>query len=248
MLRRNARQIDLINKWVPRWSKSLARTFAVTVEATGPYIGDGATYPGRGNDGVGRIFICNHRSSCDIPVMFTLIEAHAISRHDLADWPILGRGARRVGTLFVDRESRRSGADVLRKTDAALDAGEGVMMFPEGTSFIGDEVRPFRPGAFKAAQRAGAQIVPVGIAYDNDAVYYYKEPFLTHLSRLATQRAIRVAAVAGEPMTTVGRDPVELKEEAHATMQQLVNQARRRLGGATSPHCPEATESAATES
>jgi 1-acyl-sn-glycerol-3-phosphate acyltransferase len=180
--------------------------------------------------------------------MFTLVEAHAISRHDLADWPILGRGARRVGTLFVDRESRRSGADVLRKTDAALAAGEGVMMFPEGTSFIGDEVRPLRPGAFKAAQRAGAQIVPVGIAYDNDAVYYYKEPFLTHLSRLASQTAIRVAASAGEPMTTVGRDPVELKEAAHAAIQQLVNQARRQLGGTPAPPRVESAETTSVES
>ena len=37
------------------------------------------------------------------------------------------------------------------------------------TTFSGDEVRPFRPGAFLAAQRTGAEIVPVGIAYEGAA-------------------------------------------------------------------------------
>ena len=46
------------------------------------------------------------------------------------------------------------------------------MLYPEGTTYSGDEVRPFRAGAFLAAQRTGAEIVPVGIAYEGDAASY----------------------------------------------------------------------------
>ena len=70
----------------------------------------------------------NHRSGLDIPILLTIAEAHVISRHDLANWPLLGRTSKRVGTLFVDRESRRSGASVLREVARVLAAGEGVAM------------------------------------------------------------------------------------------------------------------------
>lgn len=230
-MHRRTAQIDLINKWVPRWARFLIRVFSGKVAATGPFVGSGRIYPGRDAQGVGRIFICNHRSSIDIPVMFTLAEAHAISRHDLADWAIIGRGAKRVGTLFVDRQSRRSGANVLKQVNAALASGEGVMMFPEGTSFMGDQVQPFRPGAFKAAKRAGAEIVPVGIAYDTEDVYYYNETFVSHVSRFARVPSVRVAAAVGEPISPEGLDPVQMRETAHRQVQQLVNRARQQLGG-----------------
>src|SRR6478609_5701447 len=100
------------------------------------------------------------------------IEANTVSRADLAGWPVIGLAARRVGTLFVDRSDKRSGAAVINAMITGLESGRGVMVYPEGTTFAGDEVRPFRAGAFLAAQRAGAEIVPVGIAYGGDGASF----------------------------------------------------------------------------
>ena len=160
LLRRRTPRIDIINSWVPRWAGASLWIFGIRVDARGPHIERGRLYPGRGANGVGRIFVMNHRSGVDIPVVLTLVAAHVISRHDLANWPLLGPGARRIGTLFVDRASRRSGAEVLKQVDDALDRGEGVAMFPEGTAFGGDEIREFRHGAFKAAVRAAPRSSP----------------------------------------------------------------------------------------
>jgi 1-acyl-sn-glycerol-3-phosphate acyltransferase len=235
LLRRRRPRIDLINIWVPRWSTALLWIFGIRVDAGGPHVERGKVYPGRGANGVGRIFVMNHRSAVDIPIALSHAAAHAISRHDLAHWPLLGPGSRRIGTLFVNRASRRSGAEVLKQADDALDRGEGVLMFPEGTAFPGDEVHDFRPGAFKAAQRAGAEIVPMGIAYENPDAYYRQESFLDHMKRGASFRCLRVAMEFGEPLVVGELSPVELKEQTHQRVTALVAKARQRLEEKTSP-------------
>jgi 1-acyl-sn-glycerol-3-phosphate acyltransferase len=236
LLRRRTPRITLINKWVPRWSAALCWIFGFKVEAHGPYIGEGKLYPGCDDRGVGRIFVMNHRSGVDIPVTFILVAAHVISRHDLANWPLIGPGARRIGTLFVDRASTRSGADVLRKVADSLEKGEGISMFPEGTAYAGDEVRAFRPGAFKAAQRAGAQVVPLGIAYENPQAYYVSKSFMEHMKRIASFKSLRIVVEAGEPMTYDEDSPVEFKDHVRQRVVELVAAARRRLGGAEQVH------------
>jgi 1-acyl-sn-glycerol-3-phosphate acyltransferase len=217
------RRIDVINWWVPRWSGVLLRIFGIRVEARGPHADQGRLYPGKDERGVGRIFVANHRSGTDIPVAFTLVAAHAISRHDLATWPIIGSGARRIGTLFVDRSNRRSGAAALRQIADALAAGEGVLMFPEGTAHLGDEVRELKPGAFTTAVRSGAQIVPLGIAYADPAAYYTQQSFMEHMKQL------RVAVELGEPLQV--EEALVAKEVVRERLQQLVDLARQRLGG-----------------
>ncbi len=222
-------RIRMINRWVPRWSRLMLKIYGVTVTINGESVETRQPYPTADRAGVGRVFVANHRSAYDIPVLFTAAEAHVISRHDLATWPLLGRSARRVGTLFVDRASRRSGASVLKKVDQALAAGEGVAMFPEGTSHEGDEVREFRPGAFNAARRAGGEIVPIGLAYGDDLAYFRKEPFLSHIQRIAGLSTLRVAVEVGDPLQIGDRSSVEMKEIARKKVQELVNRGRTRL-------------------
>lgn len=234
LLRRKPR-IEIINKWVPRWSRTNLWLFGVYVSLDGENIEPGQIYPGKGKNGVGRVFIANHRSGLDIPILLMSAEAHAISRHDLADWPLIGPGARRVGTLFVDRESRKSGATVLKEIAKALDRGEGVGMFPEGTSYTGDEVREFRAGAFNAARRAGAEIVPIGIAYGSDEAYYYRQAFMEHIQQIGSLPRLDVAVEVGTPICPACYEKLsnlELREQARQQVQELVNKARKRVESA----------------
>jgi 1-acyl-sn-glycerol-3-phosphate acyltransferase len=223
----NRRQV--INRWLPRWAKTGLRILRVQVIPAGKLYKPGDLVPGRDNTGRGRIFIANHRSALDIPILLSLVEARCISRSDLANWPIFGRGARAVGTLFVDRSSRRSGAAVLKEVAHAVENGEGVAMFPEGTSFAGDEVRSFRNGAFNAARRTGVQIVPIGFAYSDEAAYFVKMSFLEHAKHLATAKSMRVAVEIGEPLEIDSLATVDVIKIAHDQVQELVNRARGRL-------------------
>ncbi|HEX6962670.1 MAG TPA: lysophospholipid acyltransferase family protein [Lacipirellula sp.] len=230
LVRRPARRMDVINSWTPRWSAALLRVFGIRVEAHGPFADQQEVHPGRDERGVGRIFLMNHRSGADIPIVLSLAKVHVISRHDVAGWPLIGAGGRRIGTLFVDRRSRRSGATVLTQISQSLEAGEGVAMFPEGTAYPGDEIREFKPGAFKAAVRSGAEIVPMGIAYsDPAACFVVGEPFLAHMKRVASLRRVRVNVEIGKPIRVDGKSAVELQAEVRRQMESLIAKARQRL-------------------
>jgi 1-acyl-sn-glycerol-3-phosphate acyltransferase len=219
----------VLHDWVVSWGRKLLRIFGVRLQAHGFFVAQGNAYPGRGANGVGRVFVMNHRSGMDIPIAFAVTEAHLVSRHDLASWPLLGRGARRLGTLFVDRGSMRSGATVLKAMTRTLRGGCGVTIFPEGTAYAGDEVRPFRPGAFNAALRTGADIVPMGIAYADDAAMFGDESFPTHMRRVSGLPALDVALEIGEPIPSAGRTVPELRDISRARVQALVTRARARL-------------------
>jgi len=226
------KRIDAVNRWVPRWARFNLKVFGVQLETHGKYLDQGQPYPSREEgepDSIGRIFVANHRSGMDIPILFAIAETHVISRHDVAHWPILGRSARRIGTLFVDRTSRRSGALVLREVDKVLKRGEGIAMFPEGTAHVGDEVHEFRPGAFNSARRADAEIVPFGLAYSDETAYFAGQPFLKHMARVACLKSLRVAVEVGEPLKFDESSAVELKERARERVQELVQRARARL-------------------
>jgi 1-acyl-sn-glycerol-3-phosphate acyltransferase len=223
-------QAELVKTWQHRYGQGLLRIFGVEVEPAGPGLAVGARYPGTDAAGRGRIFVMNHRTALDIFISLAFCEATIVSRADLAGWPVIGAAARRVGTLFVDRASRQSGATVVNAMVGALEQGRGVMIFPEGTTYQGDEVRPFHPGAFHAALRTGASIVPLGLAYAREEFAFGDEAFSTHMKRVAAEPTIGAALQAGEPVHGERGESVEhLRDRVHARVQQLVQAARARL-------------------
>jgi lyso-ornithine lipid O-acyltransferase len=135
--------------WVRRWARALLRLFAIEVVLTG------AIPSPRPRGAPGRLLVANHRSAVDIGVLLATFGGTMVSRADLSRWPLVGAAARAVGTVFVDRASARSGAATIRAIARRLEQGQTIAVFPEGTTFEGDEVRPFRAGALTAAIRAG---------------------------------------------------------------------------------------------
>ncbi len=213
---------------VAAWARQLLGIFRVEVRGYGPHLERGESYPGRDARGAGRVFIFNHRSGLDILLSLAFFQGHIVSRADLAGWPLVGLGARRIGTLFVDRASPKSGAAVIGKMVRALESGTGVCIYPEGTAFAGDEVRPLHPGAFRAAQRAGAEIVPVGLCYADPRTVYGDESFLAHLERVGSMDRVIAVIEVGEPFAANGTLE-ELRQQGKDAIQRLVDRARARL-------------------
>jgi len=229
---RRAPAADVIHGWTRRWGRMAARLYGLTVLEAGPFLGEGRVYPGRDGAGRGRVFVMNHRAMMDVFVALGAVTADFVARADIEGWPVVGLAARRVHTLFVDRGSRASGLAVVRSMAAALASGRPVMVFPEGTTFEGDAVRPFRSGAFRAAIAAGAEVVPLGLAYADPGDEYGDETFSAHYRRVAARPRTRAAVVAGDPMPTTGLDPGPLRERVHERVQHLVGEARRLLAEA----------------
>jgi 1-acyl-sn-glycerol-3-phosphate acyltransferase len=176
--------------------------------------------------------VANHRSTIDILLMLHLFGGQLLARGDMATWPAIGVLARRVGTLFVDREDPTSGAAAIKRMRARMRAGMIIGVFPEGTTFPGDEVRPFQAGAFMAIARERGIVLPVGIAYERDDAVYGDEPIGDHLKRIIQAPSTSVAVAVGAPISAMGAGVAGLADRAHDDVQCLVHRARGLIGRA----------------
>ena len=212
--------------WVGRWARALLKLFAIEV------IVDGVVPPPTQGRGRGRLVITNHRSAIDIGVVLSTFGGTMVSRADLAAWPVLGAAARAVGTVFVDRSSAKSGAATIRAIQKHLEEGQTINLFPEGTTFEGDEVRPFHGGAFVSAVRAEAEILPIGIAYPKSSgAAFFEETFVQHLARMSKSGATRMVVAVGTPFIARRSDRAsDITKRAQAEVQTLVERARARCG------------------
>lgn len=201
------------------WVRALLRMFGVKVEQH-----PAAPPPQKAKS---RLVVSNHRTPFDIGIVLSIFGGQVLSRGDLSNWPILGTAARKAGTIFVDRDQSASGAQAIRQIRRAIKDGATITVFPEGTTFEGDEVRPFRMGAFVGVQRLDVEIVPVGIAYEPGAEFL-DETFLEHVKRSARRPTTRVSVCIGDPIRADGRAE-QIGNRVHEAVQALVHEARRRL-------------------
>jgi len=115
----------------------------------------------------GAVYVANHVSYLDIPVLGGLVDATFVAKRDVAGWPLFGFLARLQRTVFVSRDPRRAGDDCSHLI-GRLAEGERLIVFPEGTSSDGRRVLPFRSSIFEAVRRSAAAqafVQPVSIAY-----------------------------------------------------------------------------------
>lgn len=120
------------------------------------------------------LFVCNHTSYLDISVLGSLIPGSFVAKAEVADWPFFGFLAKLQRTVFIDRK-RRTAAHLQREQlGRRLDAGDSLILFPEGTSNDGNRTLPFRSALFGVAERKAAggrsetlplTIQPISLAY-----------------------------------------------------------------------------------
>jgi 1-acyl-sn-glycerol-3-phosphate acyltransferase len=117
---------------------------------------------------VGHLIVSNHVSWLDDLALLIAVRATPVAKAELANWPVLGGLARRLGVIFVERGRLRSVAASVDEIVGRLRRGESVSVHPEGTTTYGVQLERFRPAFFQAAVHAGAAVCPVAIRYRVD--------------------------------------------------------------------------------
>lgn len=112
----------------------------------------------------GTLFVMNHISWADIPVMLSLLDADFVARADLRDWPVIGGLAQRLGPVFVERQRKGGTQGQVEAIRERLTSGRSVILCAEGTTSDGSGILPFRTSLFAAADAALA-VQPVILAY-----------------------------------------------------------------------------------
>ncbi|HEV6964759.1 MULTISPECIES: lysophospholipid acyltransferase family protein [Roseateles] len=110
----------------------------------------------------GHLIVANHVSWLDIAAVHAVLpQARFVSKADVKHWPLVGSLAEGAGTLFIERSSKRDALRVVHQTAAALQAGDCVAVFPEGTTGAGPQLLPFHANLLQAAVSTGAPVLPV---------------------------------------------------------------------------------------
>ena len=143
------------HKCARTWSRLILKTTGVNVRVEGlDRIVAGTTY----------VFVSNHQSIYDIPVIFDSLpfQLRIIAKESLSKFPVLGWHLRRGGHLFVDRKHPdREG--ILKRWRTLVEEGLSLIIFAEGTRSPDGHVARFKAGSFLLAIEAGLPVVPLSV-------------------------------------------------------------------------------------
>ena len=115
------------------------------------------------------MLVCNHISWLDIAILHAAVHCRFISKDDIRGWPVLGTLASGGGTLYISRASRRDALRVVHQMAQALQQGNVLAFFPEGTTGDGSTVLPFHANLLQAAIAADAPVQALGLLFEDAA-------------------------------------------------------------------------------
>ncbi|MAX81614.1 MAG: 1-acyl-sn-glycerol-3-phosphate acyltransferase [Crocinitomicaceae bacterium] len=112
-----------------------------------------------------RIYISNHQSNIDIPVVFKAIPVPLffIAKQELKKMPFLGWAMMAVGMIFIDRFHRDKAFASIRQAGKEIKRGKNVVSFPEGTRSRNGKIQMFKRGTFILAVENDIEVVPVAL-------------------------------------------------------------------------------------
>jgi 1-acyl-sn-glycerol-3-phosphate acyltransferase len=184
------------------------RLFGITVEA-------------EGRDRLDRrtpyVFMCNHLSFLDAPVLVTVIDRSLrfIVKRFVLRIPVFGWGMRLAGFVPIDREGVGEGRKRISRASGLIrEKGYSFLVYPEGERSWDGRLQPFRRGGFFLALEAGVPIVPVTIKGTYE--------LMPRESRRVRKGRVRI--VFHEPVAIAGITP--------ETMPELVERVRAAIASA----------------
>ncbi len=169
------------------WSIGLLRAVGLTLHVTG------TPRPGA------NLIVANHISWLDIlAIHAALPHARFVSKADVLDWPLLGWLIRNAGTLFIERARKRDAVRVIHAVAEALQAGDSVAVFPEGTTGEGPELLPFHANLLQAAVSTETPVQPVVLrfsdasdAFSKSVIYIGDTSLLQSVWRVVSARGLQ---------------------------------------------------------
>ena len=201
------------------WSRFILATTGVRVRVEGlEVLEPGKTY----------IFVSNHQSIYDIPVIFWWLpyQLRIIAKESLGSFPFIGWHLRRTGHLLVDRRNPDR-AGILKRWRGLVVNGLSLIIFPEGTRSADGRVGRFKAGSFMLAIEAGLPVVPLSIVGTR---------FVMRKGRLTVAPG-DVALAIHPPIVTAGRtgqptidDARALAAEVHGIISRRVEAIERARG------------------
>jgi 1-acyl-sn-glycerol-3-phosphate acyltransferase len=177
----------------------------------------------------------SHRSVFDIPFAATVTRRRVrmMAKSELFS-TAFGRWLfEKLGAIEVERATTDRGA--LRSSQAALESGEPLAIFPEGTRRSGPVIEDLFDGVAYLSLKVGVPILPVGIGGTEDILPSGK----------VLPRIHKVVVVVGEPIPAVPIAGVRRRSEVtrvtgvlRERLQECFSEAQRRAGSPPDDRSP----------
>lgn len=173
------------------------------------------------------LLVANHLSYLDILVLASRLPCCVfVAKGEVREWPLLGPICKGFGTIFIDREDRRDIPRVLRRIETAMIEGDGIVLFPEGTSSQGATVGMFRSPLLALPARSASPVHAAAISYQSpEACWWGDAELLPHLLHLCGMPRIEARVrFCGAPVASTDRK--RLAEELRATVRAGLSDQR----------------------
>ncbi len=131
------------------WHRCVCFIFAIKVQVIG-----------KPNKGKQTVYVGNHLSYLDIPVIGSVLKASFIAKKDVSSWPVFGFLSTLQQTAFISRE-RADIRQAKNDLDKMIEEGKSLIIFPEGTSTDGRAVFPFKSSLFSVAMKKESEDIYV---------------------------------------------------------------------------------------
>jgi len=180
----------------------------------------------------GLLVLANHQSYLD-PIICGLAARRRLTymaRKSLFRNPAFRFLIESLGAIPIDQEA--SAVEGMRLALAQVQAGEALLVFPEGERTPDGSILPFKPGVVLLIRRARVPVLPIGIAGAFEA--YPRHHLLpTPAPLFMPECRGRLAAVIGPPIQPKeweGLKPAAILDRLRSTIVQLRRQAEKLRG------------------
>lgn len=209
---------DKRNGLVRRWSRRLLAICNVAVQ-----VEHGSAAPLEQG-----MIVCNHISWLDIFVINALYPCRFVAKSEIRDWPLAGWLVAQAGTVFIARGNKRELRNIFKGLVHALQDGQRVAFFPEGTTAAQGTLLPFHANLFEAAVDGKVQVQPFALSYLDPAGRPH--PSVDFIGDMTFAQSV-VNILDGKPvrarLTILAAMP-----GAGAHRRELAQEARQAIGAA----------------
>jgi 1-acyl-sn-glycerol-3-phosphate acyltransferase len=142
-----------------------------------------------------------------------------VAKSDVRHWPIFGRLATAVNTIFLDRNKPSDIKRVLLEMHECLKERVRICIFPEGTSSNGKSILQFKSNLFQSAIDSHVPTIPLLIQYRLNGVFTDAPAYYADITLIESFRKLFSSPNIVCEMTFL--DPITADHSRQALSEQL---------------------------
>lgn len=174
------------------------------------------------------LIVANHISWLDIICLRSICDAAFVAKSAVRRWPVFGALAARAGTIFIRRGETNAVQLAADEITWRLAQHQSIVIFPEGTTTNGADVRRFFPRLYQAAIRTRTPIQALAFRYGDGRTPHPTVPFVDsiglvpHLWTMLRESRIDATLTACRPIEST----LPRRALAELTHQQIADVVR----------------------